>query len=204
MERTQHRVAAIAKLLCKPDHRGGLPEALDLRPIPHDLHEEPLRIVAVSHFARRELCELLYVLTFVRAPRVGERVRGSPPHRGSASDANGPDQLEAVTPNETLNDRLIKLTKELMPAFLVTKPVCAKRDASTGTSSDLNAVTNTLCSVRGSRWCGAPYRIRTCGLRLRRPTLYPAELRALWRSSWRARQDSNLRPTDSKSGALSN
>jgi len=23
---------------------------------------------------------------------------------------------------------------------------------------------------------GAPYRIRTCGLRLRRPTLYPAEL----------------------------
>ena len=27
---------------------------------------------------------------------------------------------------------------------------------------------------------GAPYRIRTCGLRLRRPTLYPAELRARW------------------------
>ena len=25
---------------------------------------------------------------------------------------------------------------------------------------------------------GAPDRIRTCGLRLRRPTLYPAELRA--------------------------
>src|SRR5215212_4501800 len=79
---------------------------------------------------------------------------------------------------------------------------------------------------------GAPGRIRTCGLWLRRPTLYPAELRALTGSAksevrssksaetawvplrlrtspfelsfWRARQDSNLRPTDSKSGALSN
>ena len=126
---------------------------------------------------------------------------------------------------------------------------------------------------------GAPGRIRTCGLWLRRPTLYPAELRAhsvadsvaaplaprceqtrtaVWRARdafatiasarsgwlasrnartskqrarrlarpsglvpargapeacpawptrcacWRARQDSNLRPTDSKSGALSN
>src|SRR5437016_5346461 len=27
-------------------------------------------------------------------------------------------------------------------------------------------------------WYGAPDRIRTCGLRLRRPSLYPAELRA--------------------------
>src|SRR6185436_18101593 len=32
---------------------------------------------------------------------------------------------------------------------------------------------------RGAK-VGAPYRIRTCGLRLRRPTLYPAELRARW------------------------
>ncbi len=91
---------------------------------------------------------------------------------------------------------------------------------------------------------GAPDRIRTCGLQLRRLPLYPAELRAplgerrkfkskvqkldvsrrleagstnvtLLRTLtshfelrancvWRARQDSNLRPTDSKSGALSN
>ena len=35
------------------------------------------------------------------------------------------------------------------------------------------------CSAkRSSRWDGAPDRSRTCGLRLRRPTLYPAELRA--------------------------
>jgi hypothetical protein len=32
-----------------------------------------------------------------------------------------------------------------------------------------------LCALECS---GAPDRIRTCGLRLRRPTLYPAELRA--------------------------
>jgi hypothetical protein len=48
----------------------------------------------------------------------------------------------------------------------------------------------------GSRWrsrrtpveaVGAPDRIRTCGLRLRRPTLYPAELRARARSGRGAR-----------------
>src|SRR4029077_127078 len=32
---------------------------------------------------------------------------------------------------------------------------------------------------RRNQIVGAPDRIRTCGLRLRRPTLYPAELRAL-------------------------
>ena len=32
---------------------------------------------------------------------------------------------------------------------------------------------------------GAPGRIRTCDLWLRRPTLYPAELRAPWIREWR-------------------
>ena len=50
---------------------------------------------------------------------------------------------------------------------------------------------------------GAPDRIRTCGPQLRRLVLYPAELRAREGKEWRARRDSNPRPTDSKSGALS-
>jgi hypothetical protein len=56
----------------------------------------------------------------------------------------------------------------------------------------------------------APGRIRTCGLWLRRPTLYPAELRAhvtirlTVAKLWCARRDLNPRPTGSKPGALSN
>jgi hypothetical protein len=56
---------------------------------------------------------------------------------------------------------------------------------------------------------GAPSRIRTCDLWLRRPTLYPAEL---WAQTlprrvdhhWCARRDLNPQPTGSKPGALSN
>src|SRR5262245_9966604 len=73
---------------------------------------------------------------------------------------------------------------------------------------------------------GAPGRARTCNLWLRRPTLYPVELRAHENDStrttfsgaanrcssrvrrtsegWRARRDLNPRPTGSKPGALSN
>ena len=54
---------------------------------------------------------------------------------------------------------------------------------------------------------GAPGRIRTCDLWLRRPTLYPTELRAqnpLRSVSWCARRDLNPQPTGSKPGALSN
>ncbi len=54
---------------------------------------------------------------------------------------------------------------------------------------------------------GAPGRTRTCGLRLRRPLLYPTELLAPnqayyhgWR--WSGREDSNLRPPAPKAGAL--
>ena len=50
-------------------------------------------------------------------------------------------------------------------------------------------------------WAGAPGRIRTCYPRLRRPMLYPDELRALiyiW-SGWR---DSNSRHPAPKAGAL--
>ena len=36
---------------------------------------------------------------------------------------------------------------------------------------------------------GAPDRIRTCDLRLRRPTLYPTELRAQWEHASASRQD---------------
>src|SRR5438105_8906635 len=39
---------------------------------------------------------------------------------------------------------------------------------------------------------GGPCRIRTCGLRIRSPTLYPTELRAL-RPLWRRGRDSNPR-----------
>jgi hypothetical protein len=42
------------------------------------------------------------------------------------------------------------------------------------TTRDVNGAISIIAGVSG-----APYRIRTCGLRLRRPTLYPAELRAL-------------------------
>ena len=52
---------------------------------------------------------------------------------------------------------------------------------------------------------GAPGRIRTCDPRLRRPLLYPAELRALGESSlqkWSVRQDLNLRPLVPKTSAL--
>ena len=51
---------------------------------------------------------------------------------------------------------------------------------------------------------GTPGRIRTCDLRLRRPLLYPAELRAHIDFGWYAREESNLQPTDPKSVALSN
>jgi hypothetical protein len=47
---------------------------------------------------------------------------------------------------------------------------------------------------------GTPDRTRTCDLRLRRPLLYPAELRA--QNKWSGRQDSNLRPPAPKAGAL--
>ena len=65
---------------------------------------------------------------------------------------------------------------------------------------------------------GAPGRIRTCDPRLRRPLLYPAELRALDESfslqtllqrplqlcckEWSVRQDLNLRPLVPKTSAL--
>jgi|GEM_PF-1127797 hypothetical protein len=53
---------------------------------------------------------------------------------------------------------------------------------------------------------GAPGRIRTCDPRLRRPLLYPAELRALDESlhckKWSVRQDLNLRPLVPKTSAL--
>ena len=68
-----------------------------------------------------------------------------------------------------------------------------------------------VCRGKG----GAPGRIRTCDLPLRRRTLYPAELRApdgdkntpadrrnVLRK-WCARRDLNPRPTGSKPGALS-
>ena len=34
-------------------------------------------------------------------------------------------------------------------------------------------------AIRNSQFLGAPGRARTCGIRIRSPTLYPAELRAL-------------------------
>ena len=43
---------------------------------------------------------------------------------------------------------------------------------------------------------GAPGRIRTCGLRLRRPSLYPAELRARTGRISRILSDQSLRPLD--------
>ena len=46
---------------------------------------------------------------------------------------------------------------------------------------------------------GAPGRTRTCNIRLRRPVLYPVELRAQRWSGWR---DSNPRPTAPKAVAL--
>lgn len=42
--------------------------------------------------------------------------------------------------------------------------------------------TKAAFSVRKKRLLSAPYTIRTCGLRFRRPTLYPAELRVRGRS----------------------
>lgn len=51
----------------------------------------------------------------------------------------------------------------------------------------------------GHLWAGAPGRIRTCYPRLRRPMLYPDELRALNWSGWR---DSNSRHPAPKAGAL--
>ena len=45
---------------------------------------------------------------------------------------------------------------------------------------------------------GDPYRIRTYGLRLRRPLLYPTELRG----RWSVIEDSNLWPPGPKPGAL--
>src|SRR2546427_5285132 len=54
-----------------------------------------------------------------------------------------------------------------------------------------------LCHIEGT-WdskSGAPGRVRTCGLRLRRPTLYPAELRALCpeQVSYNAEPEARLR-----------
>jgi hypothetical protein len=55
---------------------------------------------------------------------------------------------------------------------------------------------------------GAPGRTRTCDPRLRRPMLYPAELRAQGTKtspthlSWSERWDSNLRPSGPKPDAL--
>jgi hypothetical protein len=51
---------------------------------------------------------------------------------------------------------------------------------------------------------GAPGRIRTCDPRLRRPLLYPAELRArTWAiKKWGGRWGLNPRPPESQSGAL--
>src|SRR5436309_3163904 len=58
---------------------------------------------------------------------------------------------------------------------------------------DRGAVVTRVVTPRGSQragtplqsrvFCSAPDRIRTCDLRFRRPTLYPAELRALGRTS---------------------
>jgi hypothetical protein len=51
---------------------------------------------------------------------------------------------------------------------------------------------------------GAPGRIRTCDPRLRRPLLYPTELRAprLDETIWSGQRDSNPRPPAPKAGAL--
>jgi hypothetical protein len=53
---------------------------------------------------------------------------------------------------------------------------------------------------------GAPGRARTCDPRLRRPVLYPAELRAHVSSAsrlrWSGRRDSNPRPSAPKADAL--
>ena len=53
---------------------------------------------------------------------------------------------------------------------------------------------------------GAPGRARTCDPRLRRPVLYPAELRAhessACRLKWSGRRDSNPRPSAPKADAL--
>ena len=51
---------------------------------------------------------------------------------------------------------------------------------------------------------GAPGRTRTCDPRLRRPLLYPAELRAprVQATIWSGQRDSNPRPPAPKAGAL--
>ena len=49
---------------------------------------------------------------------------------------------------------------------------------------------------------GTPGRIRTCDLRLRRPLLYPTELRAQYKTNWSGWRDSNSRPTGPKPVAL--
>ena len=55
---------------------------------------------------------------------------------------------------------------------------------------------------------GTPYRTRTCGLRFRKPLLYPAELRVQtlniggYQKRWSERQDSNLRPSGPKPDTL--
>src|SRR5215204_2386952 len=52
-----------------------------------------------------------------------------------------------------------------------------QNESSRSTSSA--AVLSRICFSRGTRFNGgAPGRARTCNLRLRRPTLYPVELRA--------------------------
>ena len=57
------------------------------------------------------------------------------------------------------------------------------------------------CQLTGQN--GAPGRTRTCNPRLRRPVLYPVELRALRKfRNWSGWRDSNPRPTAPKAVAL--
>ena len=58
-----------------------------------------------------------------------------------------------------------------------------------------DACSGTICGF------GAPGRTRTCNPRLRRPVLYPVELRALHKN-WSGWRDSNSRPTAPKAVAL--
>ena len=72
-------------------------------------------------------------------------------------------------------------------------------------------------AIRNSQFLGAPGRARTCGIRIRSPTLYPAELRALVKplklqrrptstvstiQNWGERRGLNPRPPGPQPGAL--
>src|SRR5438093_11036739 len=124
--------------------------------------------------------------------------------------------LTSLLVSSRLHSKVFGLRKEswmspLSRDFTWSEGWRARQDSSMLTASTVEqaGACPGICRDAATRGAsGAPGRIRTCGLWLRRPTLYPAELRARRTTHillcWGDRWESNPQPLEPQSSALTN